>query len=185
MDCSLPGSSIHGIFQAGVLEWGAIAFSGGFILPKDKYIVICSWNSYSLVRSSKLKEQTNSNAVSNPLHLRNYLCFKSPTHPFIQSFRWIFYLTITNLSSENPSSGCLSLFFLKLWIKFCSTNSSHETLYRYLSLNLYYLFPRSSQHIARGLFIFNQLNSFRYVSCLSQILLIGVILAWALSQISP
>ena len=31
MDCSLPGSSVHGIFQARVLEWGAIAFSG-FIL---------------------------------------------------------------------------------------------------------------------------------------------------------
>ena len=28
MDCSLPGSSIHGICQARVLEWGAIAFSG-------------------------------------------------------------------------------------------------------------------------------------------------------------
>ena len=27
MDCSLPGSSIHGIFQSRVLEWGAIAFS--------------------------------------------------------------------------------------------------------------------------------------------------------------
>ena len=27
MDCSLPGSSVHGIFQAAVLEWGAIAFS--------------------------------------------------------------------------------------------------------------------------------------------------------------
>jgi len=27
MDCNPPGSSIHGIFQAGVLEWGAIAFS--------------------------------------------------------------------------------------------------------------------------------------------------------------
>ena len=27
MDCSLPGSSIHGIFQARVLEWVAIAFS--------------------------------------------------------------------------------------------------------------------------------------------------------------
>ena len=26
MDCSLPGSFIHGIFQARVLEWGAIAF---------------------------------------------------------------------------------------------------------------------------------------------------------------
>ena len=27
MDCSLAGSSIHGIFQARVLEWGSIAFS--------------------------------------------------------------------------------------------------------------------------------------------------------------
>ena len=27
MDCSLPGSSAHGIFQARVLEWGATAFS--------------------------------------------------------------------------------------------------------------------------------------------------------------
>ena len=27
LDCSLPGSSVHGIFQARVLEWGAIAFS--------------------------------------------------------------------------------------------------------------------------------------------------------------
>ena len=29
MDCSLLGSSVHGIFQAIVLEWGAIAFSEG------------------------------------------------------------------------------------------------------------------------------------------------------------
>ena len=29
MDCSLPGSSVDGIFQARVLEWGAIAFSAG------------------------------------------------------------------------------------------------------------------------------------------------------------
>ena len=30
MDCSLPGSSVHGIFQARVLEWGAIAFSEAY-----------------------------------------------------------------------------------------------------------------------------------------------------------
>ena len=30
MDCSLPGSSVRGIFQARVLEWGAIAFSEVF-----------------------------------------------------------------------------------------------------------------------------------------------------------
>ena len=32
MDCSLPGSSIHGIFQARVLEWAAIAFSSKYML---------------------------------------------------------------------------------------------------------------------------------------------------------
>ena len=41
MDCSLPGFSIHGIFQARVLEWGAIAFS------KMKY--------YSLINNKLLK----------------------------------------------------------------------------------------------------------------------------------
>ena len=33
MDCSLPGSSVHGIFQARVLEWGAIAFSESHLRP--------------------------------------------------------------------------------------------------------------------------------------------------------
>ena len=32
MDCSPPGPSVHGIFQARVLEWGAIAFSEN---PRD------------------------------------------------------------------------------------------------------------------------------------------------------
>ena len=34
MVCSLPGSSIHGIFQARVLEWGAIAFSSEDVLDQ-------------------------------------------------------------------------------------------------------------------------------------------------------
>ena len=37
MDCSLPGSSFHGIFQARALEWGAIAFS--VCLPKRTLIL--------------------------------------------------------------------------------------------------------------------------------------------------
>ena len=39
MDCSLPGSSFHGIFQAGVLEWGAIAFSGETLLQISRLYV--------------------------------------------------------------------------------------------------------------------------------------------------
>ena len=38
MDCSLPGFSFHGIFQARVLEWGAIAFS------KQTHHKITNWN---------------------------------------------------------------------------------------------------------------------------------------------
>ena len=39
MDCSLPGSSIHGIFQARVLEWGAISFSRGSSRPRDRTLL--------------------------------------------------------------------------------------------------------------------------------------------------
>ena len=41
MDCSLPGSSVHGIFQARVLEWVAISFSKGSSLPRDQSQVPC------------------------------------------------------------------------------------------------------------------------------------------------
>jgi len=47
MDCSPPGSSIHGIFQATVLEWGAIAFS----LPTltDFFFLLLSYMSSSYI----------------------------------------------------------------------------------------------------------------------------------------
>ena len=35
MDCSLPGSSVHGILQARILEWGAISFSRRSSQPRD------------------------------------------------------------------------------------------------------------------------------------------------------
>ena len=42
MDCSLPGSSIHGIFQARVLEWGAIAFSQWNITQSEKRMKVAT-----------------------------------------------------------------------------------------------------------------------------------------------
>ena len=65
MACSLPGSPIHGIFQARVLEWGTIAFSGqtdysslkqlpSFLFPDP----LCVWNffsySFNLLTNSSL-----------------------------------------------------------------------------------------------------------------------------------
>ena len=43
MDCSLPGSSVHGILQARILEWAAISFSQGSSQPGDWTCV--SWSS--------------------------------------------------------------------------------------------------------------------------------------------
>ena len=40
MDCSPPGSSVHGIFQARVLEWGVIAFSGNIYYQCTKSLVL-------------------------------------------------------------------------------------------------------------------------------------------------
>ena len=39
MDCSLPGSSVHGIFQARVLEWGAIAFSSSTLHQQKGFLL--------------------------------------------------------------------------------------------------------------------------------------------------
>ena len=35
MDCSLPGSSVHGIFQARILDWVAISFFRGSSQPRN------------------------------------------------------------------------------------------------------------------------------------------------------
>ena len=42
MDCSLPRSSVHGIFQARVLEWVAISFTRGSSWPRDRTRVSCT-----------------------------------------------------------------------------------------------------------------------------------------------
>ena len=49
-DCSLPGSSVHGILQARILEWGAIAFAEVVSNCMPPYglqpaRLLCSWNS--------------------------------------------------------------------------------------------------------------------------------------------
>ena len=62
MDCGLPGSSIHGIFQARILEWGAIAFSEKLYTVNKTKPGDCS---YEIKRHLFLgkKEQTNLDRV--------------------------------------------------------------------------------------------------------------------------
>ena len=55
MDCSLPHSSAHGIFQAKVLEWGAIAFS----IPSASVLNICLSMDSAFLTDKYLKSNLN------------------------------------------------------------------------------------------------------------------------------
>ena len=57
MDCSLPGSSVHGIFQARILEWVAISFSN--IQKKKKSHYIKQTNSKQKNKPAKTVKRTS------------------------------------------------------------------------------------------------------------------------------
>ena len=52
MDCSPPGSSIHGIFQARVLEWGATAFSN--FVSRDLFLLLVKHRCFPNYRNTIL-----------------------------------------------------------------------------------------------------------------------------------
>ena len=77
MDCSLPGSSVHGIFQARVLEWGTIAFSAGEFYPPQKktFRKYAYWMNFE--RDSYYKNYPNQrkeNLVYSPTTRKFSLC---------------------------------------------------------------------------------------------------------------
>ena len=53
VDCSLPGSSIHGIFQARILEWDAISFSRRSSRPRDQTQVSCMVDKRSTIWATR------------------------------------------------------------------------------------------------------------------------------------
>ena len=100
-DGSLPGSSILGIFQARVLEWGAIAFSGSIFLLENKYrvlqIVLC-WE----IQIGNWKFGVfnfNLHRILNP------------------SLLWAFFFWSLNIRimKENASFGQAKNKFIKIW----------------------------------------------------------------------
>ena len=105
MDCSLPGSSVHGIFQARVLEWGAIAFSG-----------------YSLVGCKELDTIE---------HTCTYLCTSlyATSYTFIHIHKYVHTNIHTHLNNialymraqSRPTPGNVAARFLCLW-NFPGTN---------------------------------------------------------------
>ena len=71
MDCSLPGSSVHGIFQAWILEWVAISFSRGFFLTQGSNpgLLHCRQRLYNLSHQRSPKQSQELLHYFNTLNL--------------------------------------------------------------------------------------------------------------------
>ena len=97
MDCSLPGSCIHGIFQARVLEWGAIAFSDPY-MTTGKTIALTLWTFVGKVMS----------LLFNMLSMF-VIAFSSKEHA---SYNFMAAVTIRNDfgAQENKVSHCFCCF---------------------------------------------------------------------------
>ena len=53
MDCNPPGSSVHGILQARILEWVAISSSRGSSQPRDQIQVSCSAGGFFTIQATR------------------------------------------------------------------------------------------------------------------------------------
>ena len=98
MDCSLPSSSVHGIFQAIVLEWVAISFSNiypeGTIIQKDTctpMFIAARQASLSITNSKSLPKLMSIESVmpSNHLILCRPLLLLPPIPPSMSLFQWV------------------------------------------------------------------------------------------------
>ena len=67
MDCSLPGSSLHGILQARVLEWVTVSFSTGSSRPRDRTRVSCIVDRCLTIWATRGALNNKQNKNTNPI----------------------------------------------------------------------------------------------------------------------
>ena len=60
MGCSLPGSSVHGISQARILEWVTVSSSTGFSWPRDQTLIPCVSNTGSQILNHRATWEAHS-----------------------------------------------------------------------------------------------------------------------------
>ena len=93
MDCSLPGSSVHGIFQIRVLEWVAIACSVGYstLLLNPLLQLFTSWDDSSMCLSSRTSKRTGDAGT--------WLCLSSSGRPSV----WLFTTALCKVNEREPT----------------------------------------------------------------------------------
>ena len=104
MDCSPPGSSIHGVFQARVLEWGAIAFSDlCYRLSKNQIVLFLHWTIQRHSVNFHTRFQTCSGRMTckSWCSLWNDLLFVESPRNILISRKYAYMQTFSNLNYES------------------------------------------------------------------------------------
>ena len=146
MDCSLPGSSAHGILQAKTLEWVAISFSRGFSWPRVWTRVSCIAGVFF---TAEPPEKQLCIMTYNKLHIfkqfavLTYICTHTHTHTHTRE-------TITTIEIMNiyyrhlPAQVSLSI-YLSCFLAF--TGNHWAASYHYRLVCLFYNFFYKWNHI--------------------------------------
>ena len=111
LDCSLPGSSVHGIFQARVLEWGAIAFSV-YIYIYTLFFVFFAIIVYHIILNIILMLYNRTllfiHSLYKSLHKINIIFFSVfKLHLFIQQIKQFFARHWENNNEQNWANSLL------------------------------------------------------------------------------
>src|SRR5574337_612499 len=89
MDCSPPGSSVHGILRARILEWVAIPFSRGSSQPRDQTQVSCIAGSFFTINLFEVGYNTLEFAFDKALTIsevdKRFNCYMTIIQPFLSS----------------------------------------------------------------------------------------------------
>ena len=112
MDSSLPRSSVHGVFQARILEWVAISFSRGTSQSKDRTCISCNGRQILYHRAIReatweellireLNEIMHAKGLAYTMRLYKHICIK-----INWPASWLPYPAHTSLPL-NPASTCL------------------------------------------------------------------------------
>ena len=106
MNCGPPGSSVHGIFQARVLEWGAIAFVPLFFF-NDKYYST-TWSQVGWIRECEIAEMEGNNKVTCYFLLKGKLVPQPPNCSRVNCitfYSWLHKPQIWNVSGQFPTQN--------------------------------------------------------------------------------
>ena len=105
MDCSPPGSSVHGILQARILEWAAISFTRGSSWPKDRTQVCYTAGRFFTIWAFREFYLEKLNAEGNTNHKPSIW---APSHKSSRGSIGSIYLHRHQWPFHEASSGCMT-----------------------------------------------------------------------------